>query len=63
MTVRGTLSSGPAFAPTSLLMAAMVATFPAVSVATLRPGAKGLPESVPDVPASGRGGVPEPASL
>ncbi|WP_326776319.1 hypothetical protein [Streptomyces sp. NBC_01445] len=50
-------------APTSLLMAAMVATFTAISVATLCPGTKVLPESVPDVPASGRGGVPEPASL
>lgn len=63
MTVRGTLSSGLGFAPTSLLMAAMVATFTAISVATPRPGTKGLPESVPDVPASGRDGVPEPASL
>ncbi|MFB6677482.1 oligosaccharide MFS transporter [Streptomyces sp. NPDC056390] len=51
------------FAPTYLLMAAMVAAFTAVSVATLRPDAKGLPESVPDVPASGRDAVPEPASL
>ncbi|MFG2656583.1 oligosaccharide MFS transporter [Streptomyces sp. NPDC048425] len=51
------------FAPTYLLMAATVAVFTAVSVATLRPDAKGLPESVPDVPASGRGAVPEPASL
>ncbi|MET7929033.1 oligosaccharide MFS transporter [Streptomyces sp. NPDC005349] len=51
------------FAPTYLLMAAMVAAFTAVSVATLRPDAKGLPESVPDVPASGRGTAPEPASL
>ncbi|MFH8730565.1 hypothetical protein [Streptomyces sp. NPDC017964] len=50
-------------APTSLLMAAMVATFTAISVATLCPGTKVLPESVPDVPASGRGGVAEPASL
>ncbi|MET7513482.1 hypothetical protein ABZS88_08375 [Streptomyces sp. NPDC005480] len=46
-----------------MLRAAMVATFTAISVATLRPCTKGLPESVPDVPASGRGGVPEPASL
>ncbi|MFE5024142.1 hypothetical protein ACFRAO_12680 [Streptomyces sp. NPDC056656] len=63
MTARGTLSSSLGFAPASLLMAAMVATFTAVSVATLRPDTEGLPESVPDVPASGRGGVPEPASL
>ncbi|MFC9532400.1 hypothetical protein [Streptomyces sp. NPDC056975] len=51
------------FAPTYLLIAATVAAFTTVSVATLRPDAKGLPESVPDVPASGRGTVPEPASL
>ncbi|WP_240653920.1 oligosaccharide MFS transporter [Streptomyces sp. AcE210] len=51
------------FPPTYLLMAAMVAAFTAVSVATLRPDAKGLPESVPHVPASGRDAVPEPASL
>ncbi|RVU22099.1 MFS transporter [Streptomyces antnestii] len=51
------------FAPTYLLMAGMVAVFTAVSVATLRPDAKGLPDSVPDVPASGLDGVPEPASL
>ncbi|MFD3476549.1 hypothetical protein [Streptomyces sp. NPDC058695] len=64
MTVRGTLSSGLGFTPTSLLMAAaMVATFTAISVATLRPGTMGLPESALDVPASGRGGVSEPASL
>ncbi|WP_406107527.1 hypothetical protein OG698_33840 [Streptomyces sp. NBC_01003] len=44
-------------------MAATVATSTAIPVATLCPDTKGLPESVPDVPASGRGGVPEPASL
>ncbi|MGX1671840.1 hypothetical protein [Streptomyces sp. NPDC055400] len=63
MTARRALSSGLGFTPASVLTAAMVATFTAVSVATLRPGTKGLPESVPDVPASGRGGVPEPANL
>ncbi|MEK0101142.1 hypothetical protein WDA79_22035 [Streptomyces sp. A475] len=44
-------------------MAATVAAFAAVPVATLRPDAKGLPESVPDVPASGRGTVSAPVSL
>ncbi|MGW6396721.1 hypothetical protein [Streptomyces sp. NPDC055134] len=63
MTARGTLSSSLGFAPASPRMAAMVATCTSISVATLRPGTKGLPESAPDVPASGRGGVPEPASL
>ncbi|WP_432166791.1 hypothetical protein [Streptomyces sp. bgisy031] len=48
------------FAPAHPLMAA---TFAAVPVATLRPDAKGLSESVPDVPASGRGAVSAPVSL
>ncbi|MFG2519056.1 hypothetical protein [Streptomyces sp. NPDC048527] len=46
-----------------LVMAAKVAAITAVSVATLRPDAKALPDSVPDVPVSDRGRVSEPASL
>ncbi|MFB8271426.1 hypothetical protein ACFC96_33155 [Streptomyces sp. NPDC055955] len=51
------------FAPAHPLVAATVAALAAVPVATLRPDAKGLPESVPDVPASGRGAVSAPVSL